>query len=99
MPIRHYAAATVLLRRNYWLGITVVVLAALVGTSVFATLSGEVDVRLKIATGLVSLLLCWLVSRRFCDSRREQKGIVPRQLAAALLHANSSRLCIRNCGS
>jgi hypothetical protein len=58
----HYAAAGALARRNYWLGIPVVILTGIVGTSVFATLQHEVDIRLKIATGLVSVLATVLAS-------------------------------------
>lgn len=58
----HYAAATVLARRNYWLGIPVVILTSLVGTSVFVTLQHEVDIRIKVATGLLSVLAAVLAS-------------------------------------
>jgi len=58
----HYAAASTLSSRNYWLGIPVVILTSLVGTSVFATLQHEVDIRFKIATGLVSVLAAVLAS-------------------------------------
>lgn len=53
---RHDLAA----RRNdtsrYWLGVPAIVLSAVVGTSVFASLNTQVDTALKIVVGLISIL-------------------------------------------
>ena len=40
--IANYEAAALFLRRNYWLGIPTIILSAIVGTSVFATLESNV---------------------------------------------------------
>ena len=59
---RHDLAA----RRNdtyrYWLGVPAVILSAIVGTSVFASLGTQVDASLKIVVGLVSIISAVLAS-------------------------------------
>jgi len=59
---RHDLAA----RRNdtlrYWLGVPAIVLSAIVGTSVFASLNTQVDDSLKIILGLVSITSAVLAS-------------------------------------
>ena len=49
-------------RRNEQLGVPVIVLTALIGTTVFATLQKEVDLRIKIAVGSISILATILSS-------------------------------------
>jgi|GEM_PF-617557 len=52
----HYAAASQYSALNYWLGIPTVILSSAVGTGIFATLEKNVDVRVRIGIGLVSVL-------------------------------------------
>ncbi|HEX2045089.1 MAG TPA: SLATT domain-containing protein [Gaiellaceae bacterium] len=52
----HYAMANRLSSSNILLGVPVVVLTTFVGTSVFATLQENVDTRLRIFVGVVSVL-------------------------------------------
>lgn len=55
--VANYKAATLYSRNNYWLGIPTIVLAAVVGTSVFSTIGSNVDdVWGKIVVGGISLL-------------------------------------------
>jgi hypothetical protein len=58
----HYALCTRLSRANIRFGVPVVVLTTFVGTSVFATLQHHVNVGLKIAVGMVSVLAAVLAS-------------------------------------
>ena len=58
----HYLSADHFERRKYWLGIPAVVLATVVGTSVFATLSEKPDVSVQIAIGLASVAAAVLTS-------------------------------------
>jgi hypothetical protein len=58
----HYAVANHLTSRNYLLGVPVVVLTTFVGTSVFATLQEDVNTRLRILVGAVSVLAAVLAS-------------------------------------
>ena len=58
----HYAIANRLGKYNIWFGIPVVVLATLVGTSVFATLQKDVRTSLRILVGVVSVLAAVLAS-------------------------------------
>lgn len=58
----HYEAATHFVRLNYWLGIPAIVLSAIVGTSVFATLQRETDTRIKIAVGIASITAAILMA-------------------------------------
>ncbi len=53
----HYDAAVALGRRNLQLGIPVIVLSAIVGTSIFASLQNNADLWAKIVAGLTSLLV------------------------------------------
>ena len=61
----HYFLATNLHRRNLALGIPVVILSAIVGTSLFASLAAPTEsfpLRLRIAVGTVSLLAAVLAA-------------------------------------
>jgi hypothetical protein len=58
----HFQIAENLSRWNVFLGIPVVVLSAVVGTSVFATLGNNVDIGLRIAAGSVSVIAAVLAS-------------------------------------
>lgn len=59
---RHDLAA----RRNdtyrYWLGVPAIILSAVVGTTVFASLETQVDTSLKIILGLISITSAVLAS-------------------------------------
>jgi hypothetical protein len=61
---RHDLAA----RRNdtyrYWLGVPAIILSAIVGTTVFASLETQVDTSLKIVLGLISITSAVLASPR-----------------------------------
>ena len=56
----HYKAADIASERNNLLGIPVIIATAVVGTSIFATLSGSPDIAWKITAGIVSLLAATL---------------------------------------
>ena len=51
----HYEAAKYLSRRNYFLGIPVIVLTTIVGTSIFASFQEQNMIWLRIILGLVSV--------------------------------------------
>jgi len=82
----HFDVAEELSRRNLFLGIPVVVLSAIVGTSLFASVSGDgVDVWIRIAAGTVSLIAGVLASiqtfLRF-GARAEQHRVAAERWAA-----------------
>jgi hypothetical protein len=82
----HFDVAEELSRRNLFLGIPVVVLSAIVGTSLFASVSGNgVDVGIRIAAGTVSLIAGVLASiqtfLRF-GARAEQHRVAAERWAA-----------------
>ncbi|HEV2989856.1 MAG TPA: SLATT domain-containing protein [Candidatus Angelobacter sp.] len=52
----HYEAATRLENLNHWLGIPVVVMTTVVGTSVFASLQRQMDLHWQVLVGLISVL-------------------------------------------
>jgi hypothetical protein len=52
----HYLESGRLAARNRWLGIPVVIITAVVGTTIFGTLNENPDPALRIAAGLISLL-------------------------------------------
>jgi hypothetical protein len=59
----HYAMANRLVKQNHWIGIPVIVIAALVGTSAFASvLSDLIPIWAKVATGAASVLAAVLAS-------------------------------------
>src|SRR5438046_2990635 len=58
----HYLAALRLGRMHYVLGVPVIVLTTLVGTSVFASLSTQPDPRLQITTGIASVVAAVLAA-------------------------------------
>lgn len=58
----HYLSADHFSKRKYWLGVPAVVLATIVGTSVFAALSLKPDPWLQILIGLASLAAATLTS-------------------------------------
>lgn len=58
----HYALCTRLSRSNIRFGVPVVILTTFVGTSVFATLQHHVNLGLRIAVGMVSVLAAVLAS-------------------------------------
>lgn len=51
----HYRAALRYSKLHFWLGIPTVILATIVGTSLFATLQEKPDVKWQIAVGIMSL--------------------------------------------
>jgi hypothetical protein len=63
----HFQVAEGLSRSNVYLGIPVVVLSAIVGTGVFATLTEEVNTGIKIAAGTISVIAA-VLARRSCAS-------------------------------
>lgn len=58
----HYGLSTRLSRSNIRFGVPVVILTTFVGTSVFATLQHHVNLALKIAVGMISVLAAVLAS-------------------------------------
>ena len=58
----HFQIAERLSRWNMFLGVPVVVLSAIVGTGVFATLSDNVDPGIRVAAGSVSVLAAAMAS-------------------------------------
>lgn len=53
--LAHYRAAEVAEKWNRMVGVPNTVISAIVATSIFATLSENVDIRLRIATGFVAI--------------------------------------------
>src|SRR5258706_2547939 len=58
----HYISAERFARKNYWLGIPVIGLTTLVGTSVFATLQKQQQPWLQATVGFASVLAALLAS-------------------------------------
>lgn len=58
----HHHASSVLDRRRYWLGVSVVILSSFVGTSIFATLQRSPSLPIIITVGLASFLAATLAS-------------------------------------
>jgi len=59
----HYQMATMLERRSYWLGVPVIVISGIVGTSVFASIAAEVvSVEAKLIVGALSVIAAILSS-------------------------------------
>jgi predicted permease len=52
----HYNAARSFANLNYWIGIPAVIFAAIVGTSVFASLKKDVDIYIKITIASFSII-------------------------------------------
>ena len=52
----HYNAARYFGKLHYWIGIPAVIFAAIVGTSVFATLKKDVDIYIKITVASFSII-------------------------------------------
>lgn len=59
---RHDLAARQNDTYRYWLGVPAIILSAIVGTTVFASLETQVDTSLKIALGLISITSAVLAS-------------------------------------
>jgi hypothetical protein len=51
----HYLASSLAEQKNFWLGIPVVIITALVGTSIFGTLQDNPSAYIKIAVGVLSI--------------------------------------------
>ena len=95
----HYLSADHFSKKKYWLGIPAVVLATLVGTSVFATLSKQPEPWVQIALGLASVAAALLTSlQTFLGySERAEKhrlagakyGALGRELEELLANAES----------
>jgi hypothetical protein len=82
----HFDVVEDLSRRNVYLGIPVVVLSAIVGTSLFASIAGDgVDVGIRIAAGTVSVIAAALAGiqtfLRF-GARAEQHRVAAERWAA-----------------
>jgi len=81
----HFQVAEGLSRSNIYLGIPVVVLSAIVGTGVFATLSEDVNTGIKIAAGTISVIAAVLASiqtfLRFGE-RAEQHRVAAERFSA-----------------
>jgi hypothetical protein len=56
ISVTHYESAKPLNNANYLLGVPSTTLSIIVGTSIFATLQSDVNINIKIATGLISIL-------------------------------------------
>jgi SMODS and SLOG-associating 2TM effector domain family 4 len=90
----HYVAALYFSRRQYWIGIPVVLLTAIVGTSVFASIQQKPDLWLQIAVGLMSIaatvLACLQTFLGYTDRAEKHRlagaryGAVGRQLELML---------------
>ena len=74
----HYLSTDHFARLNYWLGIPVMALSTLVGTSVFASLQEQPEAWLQILIGLASVFAAVLASLQtflgFAE-RAEMKGL------------------------
>ena len=58
----HYRAAEIFAKRHRRIGIPSVIMSAIVATSVFSTLSENVDIGFRIATGVVALVAAILAA-------------------------------------
>jgi len=58
----HYEAAKPLFYANYCLGIPVIALTTFIGTSVFATLEKQVDLRIRLVVAITSVIAAVLAS-------------------------------------
>ncbi len=94
----HYAAESSLNRLHLFLGIPATAFAALVGTSVFASLENNISSWIKIAVGLISIVTAILSGLqtflRFAEkAERHRKtaveyGVVRRSIEQHLVYAN-----------
>jgi hypothetical protein len=94
----HYDAGSYFAKSNYSLGIPVIVLSAVVGTSVFATLEQQVDLWIKIVIGLINVSVAVLGSLQtfFGYAERVEKhrlagakyGSIARELEQAIVTGN-----------
>jgi hypothetical protein len=83
----HYRRATSLRRRHVWLGVPVVILTTMVGTSLFATLSKEeVDPGLRVAVATVSVGAAVLaaVQTFFAFAQRADRHVLAADWYAAI---------------
>jgi Protein of unknown function (DUF4231) len=97
----HYDAAEQLHRRNYQLGVPVVVLSAIVATSVFATISQDPGIWSHIAVGIVSIAVAVLSALqtffRFAERAEQHRaaairyGIINRELERLRTFAPSNQ--------
>ena len=88
----HYRSATALRRAHAFLGVPVVVLTAVVGTSVFATLSkAEVSTSVRVAVGAVSLGAAVLAGLQtfFRFGERAERHVIAADWYAALYRETS----------
>jgi len=60
--LAHYECATYFARLNFYLGIPVIVLSTVVGTSIFATLQKETNTSVRIAVGIASVMAAVLAA-------------------------------------
>src|ERR1700761_9501576 len=60
--LQHYSAATYYSRLNNWLGIPAVITSAVVGTTVFATLQKQVELKTQLVVGAISVLTAILAA-------------------------------------
>jgi hypothetical protein len=74
----HYIVAERLHRRNYQFGVPVIILSAIVGTSVFATLAKDVGLWSRVAVGGVSIAVTVLSALqtffRFTERAEQHRG-------------------------
>lgn len=95
----HYEMATALEARSYWLGVPVIVISGLVGTSVFASIAADViPVQAKLIVGVLSVLAAILSSLqtffKFAERAEKHKtfgarfGAIRRELE--VLHASGA---------
>jgi hypothetical protein len=82
----HYAMANRYSRRNMVLGVPVVALTALVGTSVFATLQETLNTRMRIAAGVAIVAAAVLASLQtfFNYSEKAEKNRAAAELWSAI---------------
>lgn len=62
MQLAHYETARTFDARHLWLGLPAIALSTIVGTTVFASLSKNTDVRLQILVGLFSVTAALLTA-------------------------------------
>jgi len=95
----HYDMATMLERRSYWLGVPVIVISGIVGTSVFASIAADVvSVEAKLLVGAASVVAAILSSLqtffKFAERAEKHKtfgaryGAIRRELEA--MHAGGT---------
>jgi len=90
----HYMVAEKLRHKNCQFGVPVVVLSAIIGTSIFATLTKDIEVWSRVIVGLVSIAIAVLSSLqtffRFSDRAEQHRSA---GIQYGILNREMERVC------